>query len=177
MPYQFLCFEQCLKRKIRLSSVWTSCVVGTVLGHCMPKLNLHYCFWFIKFCQLVLKMKHPSRYHYALISCIFCKEHTKTVIIVSCCHVSEATAVIIGCGSYNKSSFFGLCGCSVLLAWSAVLLFWGYETDTLSIVQVLIIDRYVTWMCATCVNLLCCVLSACLCWLTNAVWWTGSWEQ
>lgn len=40
-----------------------------------------------------------------------------------------------------------------------MLLFWGYETGTLSIVQVLTINHYVMWMCAACVNLLCCVVS------------------
>jgi len=56
-------FWAVFEKKNGLRSVWTSCIVGTMLGHCMPKLNLHYCFWFIKFCQVVLKMKHPYRYN------------------------------------------------------------------------------------------------------------------
>lgn len=61
--FPILVFWAVFVKKNGLRSVWTSCIVGTLLGHCMPKLNLHYCFWFIKFCQVVLKMKHPSRYN------------------------------------------------------------------------------------------------------------------
>ena len=79
------------------------------------------------------------------------------MIIVSCCHVSEATAVIIGCGSYNKSNCLDYVAVVCCLPDQQCCCFWGYETGTLSIVQVLTINQYVMWMCATCVNL-CCVV-------------------